>query len=69
MQSVFEGVVNNLERRYLETSSRFIREWLEQYMVDNICPTCNGKIHLNLLHLVRDLLFQMWHQAGTWVVM
>ena len=43
MQSVFEGVVNNLERRYLETSSRFIREWLEQYMVDNICPTCNGK--------------------------
>ena len=41
--SKFEGVVRNLERRYLETTSRFIREWLEQYMVDDECPKCHGK--------------------------
>ena len=41
--SKFEGIVRNLERRYLETSSRFIREWLEQYMVDDECPKCHGK--------------------------
>ncbi|MCB9498373.1 MAG: excinuclease ABC subunit UvrA [Bacillales bacterium] len=41
--SKFEGIVRNLERRYLETQSRFIREWLEQYMVDDLCPVCQGK--------------------------
>ena len=39
----FEGVVGNLERRYIETESRFIREWLEQYMIDDLCPKCKGK--------------------------
>jgi len=39
----FEGVINNLERRYVETESKFIREWLEQYMVDDVCPKCHGK--------------------------
>ena len=41
--SQFEGVVKNLERRYIETTSRFIREWLEQYMDDDECPKCHGK--------------------------
>lgn len=41
--SQFEGVVRNLERRYIETTSRFIREWLEQYMDDDECPKCHGK--------------------------
>ena len=41
--STFEGVIGNLERRYIETDSRFIREWLEMYMVDDICPVCKGK--------------------------
>ena len=41
--TIFEGVIGNLERRYRETDSRFIREWLEQYMVDDVCPACNGK--------------------------
>ena len=39
----FEGVITNLERRFFETSSEFIREWLGKYMVENTCPTCNGK--------------------------
>ena len=38
----YEGVVNNLERRYLETSSGWIREWLENFMVENECRTCHG---------------------------
>ena len=39
----FEGVLNNLERRYFETNSEFIREWLGKYMVELTCPTCHGK--------------------------
>ena len=39
----FEGIINNLERRYFETNSEFIREWLGKYMVELTCPTCNGK--------------------------
>ena len=40
--STYEGVVNNLERRYLETNSGWIREWIEMYMVDSTCPKCKG---------------------------
>ena len=38
----FEGVINNLERRYMETSSEWIRDWLEQYMIELPCDTCHG---------------------------
>ena len=38
----YEGILNNLERRYFETNSEFIREWLGKYMVELTCPTCNG---------------------------
>ena len=38
----FEGVVNNLQRRYIETKSNWIREWLEGFMVESECPTCKG---------------------------
>jgi len=40
--STYEGVVNNLERRYIETNSGWIREWIESYMIDSTCPKCNG---------------------------
>lgn len=39
---VFEGVLKNVERRYKETSSDFIRETLEKYMAQKNCPTCKG---------------------------
>ena len=39
---VFEGVINNLERRYMETSSEWIREWLEKYMIELECPSCHS---------------------------
>ena len=38
----YEGVINNLERRYMETSSTWIREWLENYMVEHTCEVCHG---------------------------
>ena len=38
----FEGVVNNLERRYIETKSGWIRDWIEQFMTELDCPTCHG---------------------------
>ncbi|MRR34497.1 excinuclease ABC subunit A, partial [bacterium] len=38
----FEGVLNNLERRYRETDSEQVREELEKYMNVMPCPTCQG---------------------------
>ncbi|PGS52026.1 excinuclease ABC subunit UvrA [Bacillus sp. AFS041924] len=38
----FEGVISNVERRYKETSSDFIREQMEKYMAQQNCPTCKG---------------------------
>ena len=37
----YEGVINNLERRYMETSSEWIRDWLEQYMIELPCEVCH----------------------------
>ena len=39
----FEGIVNNLERRYRETQSTAMRWELEQYMSEHPCPECGGK--------------------------
>ena len=38
----YEGVINNLQRRYMETTSTWIRDWLENYMVEQECETCHG---------------------------
>ena len=38
----FEGVIPNLERRYLETSSDYMREEIERYMENNPCSACHG---------------------------
>ncbi len=38
----FEGVIPNLERRYRESSSEFIRAKISEYMSDKPCPTCHG---------------------------
>ncbi|MBY0123416.1 excinuclease ABC subunit UvrA [Bacillus sp. S/N-304-OC-R1] len=38
----FEGVIRNVERRYKETSSDYIREQMEKYMAQQPCPTCKG---------------------------
>ncbi len=38
----FEGVINNLNRRYRETNSDYMREEIEQYMSTRLCPVCSG---------------------------
>ena len=38
----FEGVIPNLERRYLETSSEYMREEIEKYMENTPCSVCHG---------------------------
>ncbi|ADC49149.1 excinuclease ABC subunit A [Alkalihalophilus pseudofirmus OF4] len=39
---VFEGVANNISRRYHETSSDYIRDQMETYMTHKHCPSCKG---------------------------
>jgi excinuclease ABC subunit A len=41
--ATFEGIVGNLQRRFRETESEFIKSELERYMVGRPCPTCDGK--------------------------
>ncbi len=38
----FEGIINNLERRYRETTSDWSRREIEQYMTSSPCPDCKG---------------------------
>jgi len=38
----FEGVVPNLERRYRETDSNYVRDKIEGYMSERPCPACSG---------------------------
>src|SRR6185369_1394876 len=39
----FEGVIPNLERKYKETDSDYMRSEIEQYMRIRKCPTCKGQ--------------------------
>ena len=40
--TAFEGVVTNLERRFRETSSEYMRSRIMEYMNDRACPACGG---------------------------
>ncbi len=52
-QKPFEGVLNNLERRFRETESDAIREELEPYMNVMPCPTCSGaRLKPEALHIL-----------------
>ena len=42
-QTDFEGVIGNLERRYRETSSNWIKEEIQGYMSEHHCDECNGQ--------------------------
>ena len=41
-EDFYEGILNTLERRYMNTTSTWIREWLENYMMETECETCHG---------------------------
>ncbi len=38
----FEGVISNLQRRYNETSSEYMRDKISEFMSERVCPACNG---------------------------
>jgi excinuclease ABC subunit A len=42
-EATFEGVIANLERRYHETDSDYVRKEIEKYMALRVCPKCHGK--------------------------
>lgn len=39
---VFEGVVPNIERRYHDSPSEYVREMMQKYMAEQVCETCHG---------------------------
>ncbi len=41
-ETTFDGVIRQLERRYKETDSEYVREEIEQYMTSAPCPVCKG---------------------------
>ncbi|MBA2489698.1 MAG: excinuclease ABC subunit UvrA, partial [Chloroflexi bacterium] len=41
--ATFEGLLPNLERRYRETDSEWVKSELEKFMVERPCPACSGK--------------------------
>lgn len=41
-RTAFEGIIPNLERRYRETNSDYIRSKIAEFMTNRPCPTCNG---------------------------
>lgn len=50
--SYYEGIINNLERRYIETTSNWVREWLDGFMMDLECPSCHGaRLKENVLNV------------------
>jgi len=51
----FEGVIQNLNRRYQETDSEFIREEISRFMNVRSCPVCNGaRLRKESLHVTID---------------
>lgn len=42
-EAAFDGILGNLERRYRETNSDYIRNKISEYMSDRPCPACGGK--------------------------
>ncbi|MFI5421109.1 MAG: excinuclease ABC subunit UvrA, partial [Nitrososphaerales archaeon] len=39
----WEGILPQLERRYMETGSEYMKEWYSKYMSNQRCPSCNGE--------------------------
>ncbi len=42
-EATFEGLVPNLERRFRETDSEYVKSEIERYMVERPCPACGGR--------------------------
>ncbi len=68
--STYEGLIPQLNRRYMETVSEWIRSWIESFMTETVCPVCHGarlneaalsvrinhmNIHQMMTHSIEDL--------------
>jgi len=42
-ESKFEGVIPNMQRRYTETDSEYVRNKIEEFMLERTCPSCHGQ--------------------------
>jgi excinuclease ABC subunit A len=69
----FEGVVTNLERRYRETESDYIKAEIEKFMISRPCPDCDGRrLRPEILavtigdHNVHDISTQSIKDALAW---
>ncbi len=52
---LYEGIINQLERRYIETSSGWVRDWIENYMGEDVCPVCKGaRLQKDILNILID---------------
>ena len=60
----FEGVLSNMERRYKDTSSDYIREQMEKYMAQHDCPTCKGYRLKEETLAVKVECFTYWKSYG-----
>jgi excinuclease ABC subunit A len=70
----FEGIVNNLERRYQETDSETNRERIEGYMAEQDCPDCKGaRLRPESLAVkvggisIAELTKRSAHAAAEWI--
>jgi excinuclease ABC subunit A len=72
-KKAFEGVIGNIERRWRETDSEWMREELAQYQSDHECSVCKGfrlkpqtlAIKIDGLHIAQVSLFSI-RQADQW---
>ncbi len=72
-KKTFEGVINNLERRYLETDSDWKREEISQYQSDTKCEICKGHrlkeealcVKINNLH-ISEVTEKSITEANKW---
>ena len=66
--TAFEGVIANLERRYRETNSDFLRNKITEFMSDRPCPTCKGaRLRPEAMAVTVDQLNIV--QVTTWPVL
>jgi excinuclease ABC subunit A len=66
-QANFEGVIPNLERRYRETQSEYVRAKISEYMSDRPCPTCKGE-RLRPEALAVTVLDQNINEVTRWPI-
>jgi excinuclease ABC subunit A len=72
-KKTFEGVINNLERRFLESDSEWKREAIAEYQSDTACEACNGDrlkeealcVKINDLN-ISEVTKKSIHDAAEW---